>query len=145
MERADVLLATMSVAGGKAFSPVQIQKAMFLLSRELSDVFDEGENYDFVPYSYGPFDSGVYDDLESLAISNLITISDGMRYKEYGVTDDGLKQGEASLNSMAPQQKEYVCKVSDFVRRLSFSQLVSAIYKAYPEMKENSIFMDGNC
>ena len=31
-------------------------------------------------------------------------------------------------------------QVSKFVRSLSFEQLVSAIYKAYPRMKANSVF-----
>jgi hypothetical protein len=30
--------------------------------------------------------------------------------------------------------------LSEFVRKLSFSELVSAIYKEYPEMKKYSIF-----
>jgi hypothetical protein len=34
----------------------------------------------------------------------------------------------------------YIRQASEFVRSLSFTQLVSAIYKAYPEMRENSVF-----
>lgn len=36
----------------------------------------------------------------------------------------------------------YIGKVSTFVRTRSFNDLVSAIYKAFPEMKANSIFRE---
>ena len=41
---------------------------------------------------------------------------------------------------MQKQQREYISRVFQWVRALSFEQLVRAIYAQYPEMKENSVF-----
>jgi len=38
------------------------------------------------------------------------------------------------------EAKDYIGRVSQFVRSLPFAELVSAIYTAYPEMRQNSVF-----
>ena len=66
MERRQLLLAALSPAKGGQYTPVQVQKLIFLLDREAS-ALTGGPHYKFVPYDYGPFDSDVYADLRSLA------------------------------------------------------------------------------
>lgn len=46
------------------------------------------------------------------------------------------------LRQLPPKAQTYIERVSTFVRGLSFTQLVSAIYKAYPEMRANSVFQE---
>jgi hypothetical protein len=41
---------------------------------------------------------------------------------------------------MDEQARDYIDRESIFVRSLSFPELVAAIYKAYPEMRANSVF-----
>ena len=50
-----------------------------------------------------------------------------------------MKAAELSAGIDEPVMS-YIKEVSKFVRALSFADLVSAIYKAYPEMKANSVF-----
>ena len=45
MNRGDIVLAMLASADGRTFSPVQIQKAIFLVSRNLPSIFDEGEEF----------------------------------------------------------------------------------------------------
>jgi hypothetical protein len=41
---------------------------------------------------------------------------------------------------MQPTAKDYVVNLANWVRQLSFQQLVASIYNKYPEMKANSVF-----
>ena len=56
------------------------------------------------------------------------------------LTPEGQQKGEQLLATLASEAQQFTHNASDFVRKLSFAQLVSAIYKAYPEMKVNSVF-----
>ena len=51
-------------------------------------------------------------------------------------------EGERLAQGIDPVVIDYIKRASEFVRSLSFSDLVSAVYKAYPEMKANSVFRD---
>ena len=63
MERSELVLAALA-AGGKnaSYSPVQVQKLLFLVDRE-GEKLVGGKHFNFVPYDYGPFDREVYDEL----------------------------------------------------------------------------------
>src|SRR5262249_3878533 len=122
-------------------SPVQIQKTLFLIDTEIPKLVG-GPYFDFQPYDYGPFDKDVYDALEELTRGQLVEVDTaaGLRWRRYRLTDAGQEKGMKALQSMARPARQYITDVSKFVRSLSFDQLVSAIYKAYPEMKVNSVF-----
>jgi hypothetical protein len=120
-----------------------MQKLMFLLDRKLTFALN-GPHFNFFPYDYGPFDRAVYDALSELERKGQVeTIPvDGWRGKKYRTTPEGQKAGEALLASLSDPTRNAVEQLSRFVRRLSFSELVSSIYGAYPEMKANSVFRD---
>lgn len=143
MRRQDVLLAVLAASGGDPYSPAQIQKAMFLVDRNVSKLFAEGLKYNFVPYDYGPFDKQVYEDVHALASDGghaTVSAATGRRWNEYRATAQGVARGTELLNGMNEKTAAYIREVSTWVRSLTFSQLVSAIYREYPEMKENSVF-----
>ena len=58
------------------------------------------------------------------------------------LTEDGQKRAKTDFQKLPDRYQRYVSEVAEYVRRLSFAQLVSAIYKQYPEMKENSVFRE---
>lgn len=60
--------------------------------------------------------------------------------KSYKLTTEGQKFAIAAVEQFSEQVKGYFYRLSEFVRSLSFPQLVSAIYKEYPDMKANSVF-----
>lgn len=142
MNRRELVLATLACAGGRAFTPVQIQKALFLISRNVPHLVDEGPCFQFEPYDYGPFDNEVYREAEALQAGGLATISPSPRgrWSEYAATDQGVTEGTVLLERLRPDVREYLQQVSGWVRSQSFSQLVRSIYQAYPEMRQNSIF-----
>lgn len=144
MHRRDLTLLMLAAASGQYYTPVQIQKAMFLLDRQMPDVFDTTLRYVFRPYDYGPFDPDVYVEIERLQAEGLaeITVNPARAMKMYGATPHGLARAHGLRSRLLPAQNSFIEDVSAFVRRLSFSELVSAIYEAYPDMRENSIFVD---
>lgn len=126
-------------AGGAPVSPVQLQKALFLIGENLHpDRF-----YHFKPYDYGPFSREVYSDAQELANMGLVSITDPLGgYKTYAATLAGLNHARERRAQLDASAQEYLSKVVTWVRSLSFKELVVAIYTAYPQMRENSVFRE---
>jgi hypothetical protein len=142
MNRQDLLLCILAAANGQAYEPVQIQKAAFLVNRNVPHLIDAGPNYNFVPYDYGPFDREVYSDASMLSLAGLAIIgaSPRGRWNTYAASAQGLNEGTELLRRIKPAYRDYIEKVSAWVLGQSFGSLVRSIYDKYPEMKQNSIF-----
>lgn len=140
MNRRHLMLAALSVANGAMHTPVQVQKLFFLIDQEIADEVG-GPHFEFEPYNYGPFDQEVYRELDVLAERGFVEMVPQSTWSSYRLTDEGQAAGEKYLAELKNKKaKSYIRQASEFVRSLSFTQLVSAIYKAYPEMRENSVF-----
>lgn len=140
MNRDEFVLAAMAPAGTGAFSRVQIQKALFLLDQNIPEL-TTGPHFDFKPHFYGPFDPEVYREIESLEKLALVRSFKRPARSDpsYVLTARGLEQGESALRQLSQQAQDYIHEVAEFVRSVSFADLVSAIYRAYPEMAANSL------
>lgn len=134
-------LLAIAAASGEPVSPVQLQKSLFLLGRELGDLVS-GDFYEFQPYNYGPFDIAVYKDAEELASEGLITITrpPHARYNEYRATAMGLARATCIREQAPARAAKYLETAVAWARRLSFSELVQAIYAKYPDTRVNSVF-----
>ena len=142
MERSRFVLAAMSSGGSKAFFPVQVQKLLFLLDENTSQWVD-GPYFEFEPHDYGPFDSNVYRELEQLRDLGFVEIlPDPKGIRTYRLTDEGREKGREAAEELPTFVSKYAADVVKFVLSLSFSGLVSAIYRAYPDMKVNSVFAE---
>ena len=140
MTRSEILLAGLAAGGENAtYSPVQVQKLFFMLDREASAALG-GPFFKFAPYDYGPFDQAVYAGLDDLARQDLALIQPNGRYRVYGLSQAGHIEGRRLLSTLQPSMRDYVSNVANWVRQLSFQQLVASIYNKYPEMKVNSVF-----
>ena len=141
MERSEIILATLAQAPTDLHSPVQVQKLLFLLEKKAAHLIG-GQKFHFVPYDYGPFDKDIYNDLLSLSSAGLVELvgdpySKGRRYK---LSKEGERKAGEILSRAAPALIEFLPRLSKFVRSLSFADLVSSVYRAYPEMRVNSVF-----
>ena len=105
----------------------------------------EGPHFNFEPYDYGPFDKQVYETLESLEGDGLVEIFEANQYgsKTYRLTNEGHRIGNEALCQLPEAVQQYIRELVKFIRSLSFAELVSAIYRAYPEMGVNSVFVQG--
>ena len=141
MDKREIILAALATADGAIHTPVQVQKLLFLIDKKISHLVG-GPYFNFVPYTYGPFDIGIYRLLEELEEKEEVEIirNPTLRWSKYRLTIKGQEKGMEVLKEMDQKAADYIKELSLFVRKLSFAELVSAIYKEYPEMKENSVF-----
>ena len=139
LERIDILLSIIVAAQGDAVSPVQLQKVAFLVGQECqNDV--PSDYYQFVPYDYGPYCKDINIDVEELERRGHISVSSsppGTR-KEYRAT---FRSSRIDFSHIPASVAEYTEKAVEWMKPLSFGELVSAIYKAYPAYSANSIFV----
>lgn len=142
MTRHEVISAAMATNGAYTYTPVQLQKLLFLIDQRLAPELG-GPHFDFKPYHYGPFDKAVYAELDSMEQKGLVEIlrEPHLKLRKFRLTAIGENFGRGVLDSADPKAVEYVSKLADFVRTASFPSLVSAIYQAYPEMRVNSVFV----
>lgn len=140
LTRKDWTLLAIAAAKLKGLSPVQLQKTLFLLGREMPEAVGR-DFYDFTAYHYGPFDRAVYTDAEELAVAGEVEVTQraGENWNRYLVTREGEIRA-SYLEREVPQAAKYLDELLDWVLRQTFQGLVTAIYAKYPEMRANSVF-----
>jgi uncharacterized protein YwgA len=142
LSREQIALVMLALADGRPFTPVRIQKALFLASDKVPDAFSQDSRYTFQPYDYGPFDRRVYSDVESLQERGLAQVDQppGSRWRTYAASAAGVAEGRRLAERLNPDQRAILERIVSLVHSLSFNELVSAIYRAYPPMRANSVF-----
>ena len=118
---------------------LRIMKGLFLFSQEGPEAVQE--LYDFEPYNYGPFDTGIYHDLDSLEAEGLITSEAvlGTNRRIYKLTPNGQQRMDEILG-LAPQGAVYVlARIKRHVTSLSFLDLLRDVYKRYPAYAVQSV------
>lgn len=142
MNRRDLILGILAASQGRSFTPVQLQKAAFLISTNMPQAVTEGPGFNFVPYDYGPFDKDVYSEAINLSVVGdaVVAPSAQGRWNTYAASAQGLHRGQQILTQLPLAQSKYISDVAQWVLAQSFGSLVKSIYSAYPAMKQNSIF-----
>jgi len=141
LENRDIMLLVITAASDTGLTPVQLMKTMFLIGQ--SGLADLPSNfYSFVPYNYGPFNSDVYRDVEVMVNEGLVLeIREADRnWSKYAITQAGLKKAKILKQKVTREFSDYINAVVNWVKSLTFSGLLRAIYAKYPEMRENSVF-----
>lgn len=140
--RQKFMLAALAADPGGSFAPVQVQKLFFLLDENLPDETD-GKRFNFRPYDFGPFDKEVYGELEAMEKQGLIEIvadASKAHRRLYVLTAKGMRCGRRHLGEYGDATTSYMTRLSDWVRSVSFADLVGTIYREFPHMKERSVF-----
>ncbi len=132
-----VLLIAAGAAGPFEFDPIRLMKGAFLVSQRGPGEWRE--YFDFSPYSYGPFDSGVYVLRDQLLTRGLLRAERHGRYESYTLTEAG-KARVAELRSLLPERtSDWVSSIGSYVTSKSFSRLLREIYGAFPEYATRSV------
>ncbi|HUT24799.1 MAG TPA: hypothetical protein VM492_10690 [Sumerlaeia bacterium] len=140
MTQEELVLLALAASDGEPYSPVQIQKTLFVLQKAIPDAV--GTPFHFEPYAYGPFAREVYGVVETLKSKGDVEVlqSPRHRWSEYRATQSGMVKGKDLLRPMEKESAVFVQGLSAFVRGLSFADLLAVIYKEYPDMAVNSVF-----
>ena len=123
-------------------SPVQMQKALFLMTERTGGRLGKEDLYKFVPHNYGPFSMEIYQDIDALAQEGKVNVEPGrlQRWKSYKLTESGRASAEKALAELAPEVEDFLNSVVDWVVERDFPDLLRAVYNAYPEYAVNSVF-----
>ena len=119
--------------------PVRIMKGMFLFQEE--NPLPQGQNYMFVPYSYGPCAFDIYTDLAALSDEALIAreFRPGVTWPIYRITKGGTHKAREVL-TRAP--KDFAISLRDkkkLVHGMGFLELLKYVYSRYPAQAVNSV------
>ncbi|MFG1691139.1 hypothetical protein ACGF5M_03100 [Gemmatimonadota bacterium] len=122
---------------------MQLQKSLFLLGKKLPEEVGGGF-YDFTAYDYGPFSPEVYNDADLLAAQGLVGIEkvSGFRYRQYAATAEGVEKVEGLAEEVSERTLSFLRATVQWIKSVSFRDLLLSIYRLYPEYKENSVFRD---
>src|SRR5262245_39685258 len=108
MNSRDAVLAALATADGESYTPVQIQKLMFLIDERLGGRLG-GKAFNFFPHFYGPFDPTVYHTAEALEASGLAEVEQSPgSVRTYGASPEGELEGQKVLDSLPPEAKDYI-------------------------------------
>jgi len=139
MNKQELLLLVLDIGG--SLSPIQLQKTLFLIGTELSDIAPE-EFYEFAPYDYGPFNPEIYSDVEILSLEGLAQIDNPLMrgWRRYGLTGEGTQKAREIADALDPELLDRLEEKVAWVKKQSFTSLVRSIYEKYPEYSVNSVF-----
>jgi hypothetical protein len=134
----DLLLLIADGASGRFdLDPIRLMKGGFLAWQQGPEEWKE--LFAFRAYDYGPFDSRLYRVRDDLIERGLLSVIRKGRYDSYELTEAGRAQ-VAVLARHEPAQADYLRRVGAWVTSLSFSDLLTEIYGAFPEFATNSVF-----
>jgi hypothetical protein len=105
MERRDIILLLLKSSAGNEggiTGTTRLQKSLFLVEKE-GLVKPTDEQFDFIPYKYGPASKRLYDDLEFLTNLELITRSD---QKAFEIEAEPKDIDELSAEELLTDQEE---------------------------------------
>lgn len=142
MENKDITLLVIEAASNEGLSPIQIQKSLFLIG-QCSVRWLPRDFYKFEPYDYGPFSVEVYDDMQTMVDEKLVfsVPVGGQNWSKYIISPEGRARAQKiKQKKMRADLVEYIGAVVSWVKSLTFSELVRAIYANFPETKVNSVF-----
>lgn len=141
LSKQDWTLLVIDAAKPNTLTPLQLQKSLFLLGRNIPEAV-KPNFYKFVPHNFGPFSKEIYGDVESLKNQGLIDeiTKAGQNWPEYRISQTGIQQAEKIRALVPTDAKTYLDTLVKWVERQSFQDLLHSVYKAYPEFAKNSVF-----
>ncbi len=137
------LLVFIGDAGPQELDPIRIQKGQFLIAMEAPREWLPAEaRYTFEPYNYGPYSPRIYADLDRLEHKGYIRSEEvrGQSWRYYSLTPAGRRLSRELSLGMPTGLIAYMEELRAFVTRLSFDQLLNAVYRRYPAFAVNSVF-----
>jgi DNA-binding PadR family transcriptional regulator len=99
------------------------------------------QKYAFKPYHYGPFSFAIYPDLDDLTREGMIRAEPGpIDSVSYTLTPKGQDHVAALRPGLPGEQVRFVHGLREWVMQRGFRQLLTDIYRLYPDYAVNSIF-----
>lgn len=119
---------------------IRMQKAVFLLVQRGSTGWRE--LYEYRPYAWGPYSSGLTADLTTMSTLRLIQVEGvpGSRYGCYRTTPEGEAAARANWEALEEHERTFIQRVRAYVTNRSFTRLLREVYAEYPDFARASLF-----
>ena len=134
-------LMALACAPDGVLSPVQMQKALFLVTKRAES--DIGKDlYEFKAHYYGPFSADIYRDINALQQEGRadLVANQFRPWKSYGLTQAGRAEADKALAGLNPKVAGFLKSVVEWVVARDFPELLRAVYAEYPDYAVNSVF-----
>lgn len=139
MTREDVLLLIAAGADGPyGLDPVRMMKGAFLASQK--GLPEWRELFEFRPYSYGPFDRGVYASRDRLIRDGFLQADSSGRYERYSLTDAGAERVAVLREEVGDRIADWLAAIGRYVSSKPFASLLREVYAEYPDYASQSVF-----
>jgi hypothetical protein len=136
--REDLVLATAAGAAGPyQLDPIRLMKACFLISQR--GRADWKAQFDFRPYSFGPFDAGVYRARDALLARGLLVADRSGRYPAYSLSDEGHEEVARLREVIGDDNADWLARIGAYVTAKSFSELLDEVYATFPKFAVRSV------
>jgi len=150
MHRKLLPLALMYAGDGEPIEGrTRLQKLVFLMQKRLEEAGEDplqSDDYEFVPYDYGPFSKELYDDLDETIGRGMVEDreedldEDKVKY-DYEIQDQGKQWVRDQLSKEEAQRiLELAEEIKDEYGDVYLSDLIDEVYSRYPKYAENSIY-----
>jgi len=150
MHRKLLPLALMYAGDGEPIEGrTRLQKLVFLMQKRLEEAGEDplqSDDYEFVPYDYGPFSKELYDDLDDTIARGMVEGreedlgEDKVKY-DYEIQDQGKQWvGDQLSKEEAQRILELAEEIKDEYGEVNLSDLIDEVYSRYPKYAENSIY-----
>lgn len=150
MHRKLLPLALMYAGDGEPIEGrTRLQKLVFLMQKRLEEGGEDpfqSDDYEFIPYDYGPFSKELYDDLDQTIARDMVDgreeeIGDDKVKYDYEIQDSGEQWVENQLSKDDAQRILALAEeIKDKYGDVYLSDLIDDVYSRYPEYAENSIY-----
>jgi uncharacterized protein YwgA len=150
MHRKLLPLALMYAGDGEPIEGrTRLQKLVFLMQKRLEEAGEDplqSDDYEFVPYDYGPFSKELYDDLDETIARGMVEGreedlgEDKVKY-DYEIQDQGKQWvGDQLSKEEAQRILGLAEEIKDEYGDVNLSDLIDEVYSRYPKYAENSIY-----
>jgi len=129
-------------ANPKPANPIRIMKGLFLFAQAVNEgKLQRTETFQFKPMNYGPCSLDVYQELDSLMKEGFVKPEPvpGETWKRYCITDAGLNYLQQNQTPEEKPLTDFLGKIRSWCDAQSFTTLLQAVYRAYPDFAVNSV------
>lgn len=150
MHRKLLPLALMYACDGEPIEGrTRLQKLVFLMQKRLEEAGEDPlqtDDYEFIPYDYGPFSKELYDDIDKTMARGMVEGreedlgEDKVKY-DYEIQEDG---EQWVRDQLAKEEAQRVLRLAEEIKDeygdVYLSDLIDEVYSRYPKYAENSIY-----
>lgn len=140
LDRTSWVVLFLGLPGGRYESDqIRIMKGLFLWSQEGPE--SSRHLFAFRPYDFGPFDTSIYQDLDSLVATGIVSIEEiaGSSRRLFRLTPSGVRQFDLLKTEALTGEIEQLQDIKLRVTSMGFADLLKHVYAKYPEFAVNSV------